>query len=321
MKYLSALSLLLGVMLTSVSGSASAADVTKKEVKTVKLLTIGNSFSRDATWFLQSIVEAGGHKLVHDSIVVGGASLELHATKAQKYEEDPKNPEGLYSDGKSLKEHLLSDQWDVVTIQQASIKSHNIDTYRPFAKYLYDYVKKHAPKAKIMFHQTWAYRVDDPRFSPKNTKPGEPLTQKAMYEQLRNAYFTMAAELGVDVIPVGDAMFAADSDPQWGYKPDKSFDFANAKQPELPDQTHSLHTGWRWAKGKNDNVVKLSMDGHHASPAGQYLGGCVFYAKLFDEDVTANPFKLKGMSDEDAAFLRRKAQQAVLGLSLKANYE
>lgn len=306
MKYLAVLTLLVGGLLfVPVTEGA--------EKKTVKLLTIGNSFSRDATWFLKGVVEASGHELVHESIVVGGASLELHATKAQKFDVDAKDREGLYKDGKSLRQHLQAQQWDVVTIQQASIKSHDAGTYRPYAKFLYDYVKKYAPQAEVKFHQTWAYRVDDSRFSPTNTKVGEPLTQKEMYEGVSGAYREVARELGIGLIPVGDAMYLADTDEGWGYREDKGFDRVKAQQPALPDQTHSLHTGWRWAKGK-DGKVRLSMDGRHASVAGQFLGACVFYEVLFGDDVTKNTFVPKGMKVEDAAFLRGKAREAVLAL-------
>src|SRR5687768_3724492 len=68
--------------------------------RTVRLLTIGNSFSANATRFLDKLATARGHKLIHRSIVVGGASLQLHAEKAQKHERDPGDKDGLYSNGK-----------------------------------------------------------------------------------------------------------------------------------------------------------------------------------------------------------------------------
>jgi len=264
--------------------------------KTVRLLTIGNSFSRDATQYLADIVQAGGHELIHCPIVVGGASLELHATLAAT--------NGVYKNGCTLKQHLESDKWDYVTIQQASLKSHDIATYRPFAGQLRDFIKKHAPSATLLVHQTWAYRCDDPRFSATSSLPGEPRSQKEMYEGLCHAYRTIAAELGARIIPVGDAFYMADTDPKWGYRPDTKFDFKNARPPSLPDQTYSLHVGWRWSKGK------LTMDGHHASSAGQYLGGCVFYEVLLGESVVGNPFVPPGLDPAYARFLREAAHRA-----------
>ena len=43
------------------------------EPKTVRILTIGNSFSANATKYLNDLAKAGGHKLIHNSLVIGGA--------------------------------------------------------------------------------------------------------------------------------------------------------------------------------------------------------------------------------------------------------
>ena len=273
--------------------------------KTVRLLTVGNSFSGNATKYLPSLVTADGHTLIHRPIVVGGASLQLHADKAAT--------NGLYANGHSLKQELAADKWDFVTIQQASIKSHDIATYRPFAKYLHNYIKQNAPGATVLMHETWEYRCDDARFAVKSPKAGEPVTQEAMYQGITNAYQTIAAELGMRLIPVGDAFHLADTDPQWGYKPDTKFDSKNAKSPALPDQAHSLHAGWRWTKDK------LGMDGHHASDAGQYLGACVFYEVLFGESVVGNKFAPSGIDPAYVRFLQETAHRAVLNSRAKNN--
>lgn len=273
-------------------GSLAAA-----EGKTIRLLTIGNSFSRDATRYLPDLVKAGGHELIHRPIVVGGASLQLHAEKAAT--------NGLYASGRSLRQELESEPWDYVTIQQASIKSHDIATYRPFAEQLRDYIKKYAPSATLLVHQTWAYRCDDPRFRAPSSKSGEPRTQAEMYAGLKNAYRAIAAELGARLIPVGNAFYLADTDPRWGYRPDTAFDFKNATPPALPHQHHSLHIGWRWKDGK------LGMDGHHASVAGQYLGACVWYETLYGESVVGNRFAPPGLDADDVRFLQETAHRAV----------
>lgn len=301
-----------GLLLAAGMQAAEVAPATTG--KTVRLLTVGNSFSQNATRYLKDLATAGGHTLIHRPIVVGGASLQLHAEKAQKHEEDANDKAGLYTDGRSLKQALAEQPWDFVTIQQASLKSHDLGTYRPYAGQLRDCIKKHAPRAELLVHQTWAYRCDDPRFAAKGakpiTQPGEPATQEAMYLGLTNAYRTIAKELGTRLIPVGDAFQRADRDPQWGYRPDKKFDLKNAQPPSLPDQTHSLHVGWRWAKQK-DGQTKLSMDGHHANTAGEYLGACVFYEVLFGQSVVGNAFVPPGLDPAYARFLQETAHQAV----------
>lgn len=269
----------------------------------LKVLALGNSFTRNATRYLEEMAEAGGHELHLRTIIVGGASLERHAEMARRNPEDEK---GRYKDGKSFLDHLRAEKWDVVTLQQVSIRSHDLKSYQPFADELAALVREEAPSARLMWHETWAYRVDDPRFAPgKAVQPGEPKTQAEMYQGLHKSYGTVAAAQNAGLIPTGTAFFLADGDEKWGYRPDSGFDRKNAKRPNLPDQSHSLHVGYWW------NKDKMGMDGHHANHAGEYLGSCVFAQVLFEGDVRQNDFVPKGLKPEYAAFLRETAWKAV----------
>ena len=283
-----------------------------EEGKTVRLLTVGNSFSHNAVHYLGDLAKAGGDTLVLKEDIVGGSSMEVHWQKVQAFEKDPADKLGRYSGGKSLKEDLTSGHWDVVTFQQASIKSHDLATYHPFAKELSDFIRHNAPNAKLVLHETWEYRVDDARFSAKSPKAGEPRTQDEMYQGLSSAYATVAKELNVPRLPVGDAFHLANHDPKWGYHP-VPFNSKTAKEGELPDQTHSLNVGWKWKPGK-DGKPALSMDGHHASTAGEYLGACVWYEGLFNKSVENNTFVPPGLDPADAAYLRGVAHKAVQAL-------
>jgi hypothetical protein len=291
----------------------------RKAAKTVRLLTIGNSFSGDATRLLDEIVAAAGHTLVYRTCSIGGGSMAQHWEKARLHDKDPKDPNGLYGTKRSLREELTAEKWDFVTIQQASILSHNPATYRPYAAQLYGYVRALAPQAEVLVHQTWAYRLDDPRFSPTAPpKPGDPKTQREMYEMLTQAYNGIAAELGgaggpLRIIPVGDAYFKADMDPTWGYKTDTVFDRKTAKSPDLPNQTHSLHIGWRWKAPTNNPTgpVALAMDGHHSDAPGQYMGACAFFEMLYGESAVGNSFIPKAVAPDYARFLQQTAHDAV----------
>jgi hypothetical protein len=302
------------VLALALQAMACAADAPSKPGKTVRLLTVGNSFSGNASHYLNDIVKAAGNVLVYRTASIGGGSMQQHWDKAQQHEKDAADPQGLYTTKRSLKQELLAEPWDFVTIQQASIKSHDLSTYQPYSGQLYAYIKRYAPKAEVLVHETWPYRCDDPRFSEASPKPGEPVTQQAMYEGLRKAYATIAAELRVRIIPVGDAFQRANSDPQWGYRPDKTFDFKAAQPPALPNQAHSLNVGWRWAKGK-DGRSKLGMDGHHANTAGEYLGGCVFYETLYADSVVGNPFVPPGLDANYVRFLQQTAHDVVASLT------
>lgn len=299
------------------AGSASAGEATvagRQPQEVVRLLTVGNSFSKNATRFLGDLAAAGGHRLIHRPIVVSGASLELHATKAQAHERDPKDEAGLYASGRSLKQELQDGPWDFVTVQQASIKSHDVETFRPYAAWLRDYILRHAPGARVLIHQTWAYRRDDPRFTNPSGEPGAPESSEAMFRGIREAYGTIARELGLGLIPVGEAFFLAGEDPEWGFKHIGPFDFKEARPPSLPEQAHSLHVGWQW-KALKDGTRAIRMDGHHANTAGEYLGGCVWFEVLFGESAVGNPFVPSGLDPSYARFLQETAHRAAAGVS------
>lgn len=286
------------------------------QTKTVRVLTVGNSFAENALEYLPDIVDASGHKLVYAKANLGGCTLIRHWNHVEKYEADPTDSSGRpYRNGKvSLADLLAEQDWDFVTLQQVSIQSHDPATYRPYAQQLHDYIRASAPEAQVLLHQIWAYRTDDKRFVPAN-KGKEPHTHEEMYRQVRAAYHEIADELNVEILPSGDAMYLADIDDQWGYRKDSSFDFPHAEFPSLPDQSHSLHVGWRWRKAKDGNY-QLSMDGHHANATGEFLLGCVWFERLFGEGVQNNAFIPKGMDPNYAVFLRKTAHKAVESLQM-----
>ncbi|TWU15506.1 DUF4886 domain-containing protein [Allorhodopirellula heiligendammensis] len=276
--------------------------------KHIRILTVGNSFTHNATRYLDEIIEASGHQLTHKMLSIGGSSLEQHATKAMAFEQDPVDKSARYASGESLQEALRSEPWDFVTIQQVSIKSHDVQSYRPHAQQLAEIIRREAPQAKLLVHQTWAYRVDDPRFSKRKPVAGEPASQQAMYEGLSEAYHTITAELSARRIPVGDAFWMADNDTKIGYCVSPEFDAGNYEPPQLPEQQHSLHVGYRWSD--RNGRPQLGMDGHHANVAGEYLGACVWFECLYGESPVGNSFVPKKLDAEFAAQLQAIAHQA-----------
>jgi hypothetical protein len=289
--------LTIALVLCGLLATASAADTAPKQVK---LLAIGNSFSANATHYLPGIVEAGGDKLIFKHIMIGGCPLEKHWKNAEAFQQ------GSTTAQARAWAALTADKWDFVTLQQYSMHSYKVETYRPFAKQLYAYIKAQAPSAEIVIHETWAYREDDPLF-----KDG--FSQQDMYWGLRKAYETIAGELGCRVIPVGDAFENARRDAAWkGVFPDPQFDYKKPQQPALPDQTHSLNRGYSWTKGK-DGKWHFTLDGHHANAAGEYLAAAVWYEFLFGHSVVGNTFAPKELPAADLAVLQRIAHETVTG--------
>lgn len=292
-----------------ISGSAQAADGAEK---TVKLITVGNSFSGNACKYLEDIVKDGGHKIILGRANIGGCSLERHSKHSALHDADPEDPKGkpfvIYrGKGKekaSLKDLLESDNWDYVTIQQVSMKSFDPGTFEPFGKNLYDYIKKYAPNSEVLIHQTWAYRADDELFD----KPD--LDQSVMYQRLTENYQKLSTDCGgLRILPCGAAFQTARDSDKWNLKIGE-FDPKAAQHPALPDTKQSLNVGWKWQKGR-DGKFRPNNDGHHAGPNGEYLAGLIWYGVLFGEDPREIKFVPEKVDPADAALLREFAWQTL----------
>lgn len=279
------------------------------QARTVRLFVIGNSFSENATRFLPELARDGGHKVVLGRAEINGAPLQAHWEAVAAAEKNPDDPKGKPYGGKSLRDLLGSGVWDIVTIQQASIVSASVSTYQPYAGNLRDYIKKLQPQAEVVIHQTWAYRSDARKFSAVDaTRTAQ--TQQEMWEESRKSYRRTAGELGVRLIPVGDAFWKVSSDSQWGYKKDATYDFDKPVFPLLPDQTNSLYGGYWWVEGK-DGTENLSFDANHANTAGCYLAALVWYGFLFDESPEKLAFTPKTVPVDFGKYLRQVAWQTV----------
>lgn len=282
--------------------------------RTVRLLAIGNSFSNNATTYLAQIAQAQGDTLVLGSASIGGCSLEKHWTLAELNEAKPDDPEGRQyylaqpgggSKRVGLKEMLLSQPWDVVTIQQHSLLAIDLPTYRPYAAKLAAYVRRNAPQAKLWVHETWAYRADDQLMKKKG------MTQAQMYARLHDNYTVAAKEVAADgIIPTATAFQNARQDPRWQLEVEQVADPKAFTYPKVPRQAHNLCVGWHWdTQGRNPAFV---FDGKHCTPAGKYLGGMVWYAALFGEGRKP-VFVPPDLSREDAEFLAGIAERTVRG--------
>lgn len=278
---------ILTVMLVAVAGQAK---------ETIRLFMVGNSFSANATKYLKEIAAADGCEVVLGIANIGGGSMEEHWRGVLQHKNNPK--QGYSYGARCLEDLLKSEEWDVVTIQQRSAISAKLETYRPFAKNLYEFIKTTVPNAEVRMHQTWAYRVDDIGY-----KAG--YTQEDMHNAIRKNFHTIAGELGVKIIPVGEAFAQVRTHPEWIFERDPNFNYDNPVFPDVPIEKPSLNVGARW---KSD---KFWVDTHHASPLGEYLGSAVFFEALFGKSVVGNSYVPEGISDEDVAFFQQIAHDIV----------
>ena len=172
----------------------------------MKILSIGNSFSQDAQRYLRRIAASTGTPMKTVNLYIGGCSLRTHYLNmlddARKYSfEFGGESTGLMV---SIREALVSDEWDVVTLQQASPYSPRYESYQPYLTELSAYVRKYCPHAKQIIHQTWAYEAGCDRLP----KMAHCETAEEMYRKLKDSYARAAEEIHADgIIPAGDAMW------------------------------------------------------------------------------------------------------------------
>jgi len=168
--------------------------------RTLKILTIGNSFANNACSFLPQITESvPGYRIEITKANIGGCSFEKHATLIKECENNPALKP--YSKNYCLKELLQMDNYDFVTIQQVSSSSFRSETFQPYADILIKFIRKHSPHSTIIIHQTWAYNPNCKRL--KNWS----ITRKEMHTGLVKNYNTLAKEYDLDILPVGEAFY------------------------------------------------------------------------------------------------------------------
>ncbi len=245
------------------------------EEGTFKVLAVGNSFSANAMRYFSDIVKASGRTVVAKNASIGGCDFERHMRHADAFEANPEDPEGRPYGGKSLKDMLVAEKWDVVTIQQVSRKSFLPETFHPHADRLIAYIRKYAPQAEIVVHATWAYRENHEWFKDRAKFAAMPASTDEMYGKVTAAYEAFARENGFRLIPSVYAIESARRDPAYG-------------------------------KAGKETIGK---DGYHASPAGEYLLGCVWMEFLLGQSALGNTFVPPGVSVEDAAILQRIAHR------------
>lgn len=168
----------------------------------MRILTIGNSFSDDATRYLHQIAASQGVHFEVVNIAIGGCPLEWH------YNNMIENNRsylliyngvftGFYT---TLEEALTSREWDVITLQQVSHYSVKKETYYPYVTELVKYIRSLQPNAKLLLQETWAYEDGSHRLTVELGYK----THKDMLADLKAAYASVAEDEGFDgIIPSG----------------------------------------------------------------------------------------------------------------------
>ena len=161
----------------------------------MNVLAIGNSFSQDGTRYVHQVAESCGETINITNLHIPGCSLYRHYKNMQSGDKVYIHEFNGLGTGflVSLKQALLTCEWDVVTIQQQSYNSSKYETWQPYLNELIAYVRKLVPHAKIVLQQTWGYQ--DGSSILKEYENGT-----AMFADIKPNYERAAKEIGADMV-------------------------------------------------------------------------------------------------------------------------
>lgn len=212
--------------------------------KTLKVLAIGNSFSNNTTQYLYDIAAAEGvTEIVLGRLYIGACTLDRHISNAENNKPAYtyyKNTTGTWekTEATTLLYGLTDEDWDIITMQQASGESGQPDSYKELPR-LIEYVNQNKtnPSAKLVWHMTWAYQSD----STHADFPVYGNRQDIMYQQIleSNRRHILTNDAFIVTIPAGTAI-------------------QNARTSYLGDH--------------------LTADGYHLNDLGKVITGYLWYA-------------------------------------------
>ena len=180
------------------------------QVKSIKILAIGNSFSVDAMEHLYGILkDVGYEEIVLGNLCIGGCDLSTHVSNFQSNKSSYTyclNTTGKWQTYKGHKplDALDSESWDVITLQQASRSSGVPKSYNPCLSSLVVLLRTHCPGARLAWHMTWAYQAN----ATNSVFGVYKNNQMAMYNAISDAVQTAVMPTGYfsRLIPCGTAI-------------------------------------------------------------------------------------------------------------------
>ena len=181
----------------------------EKTVKSLRILSIGNSFSVDAQQWLYGIAKDGGiDNVILGNLYIGGCTLYAHSSNADSNKAAYtyyKNETGVFqtAENKTMLYGITDENWDYITLQQASGYSGRPESYDNYLTNLISYVNKNKlnPDAQLVWHMTWAY---DEAYAATSYYG----TQQAMYDSIISSVKEkIVSNSGISfIIPAGTAV-------------------------------------------------------------------------------------------------------------------
>ncbi len=222
----------------------------------IKVLAIGNSFSVDAmNNHLYKVLEDAGYKdIVLGNLYIGGCSLDTHWSNINSglgnytyY----KNSGSGWTTTSNYKANtaIAEEDWDIITIQQASPDSGRPNTYINLNN-IVEYVNENKtnPNARIYWHMTWAYNKTNSNSGYANYGNDQTQMYYSITDTVKDKVLTNSLIDGV--IPSGTSI-------------------QNMRTSGI------------------DETLLCSSDGYHLSDNyGDYIAALTWYAYFSGEDVS-----------------------------------
>jgi hypothetical protein len=247
--------------------------------KTVKILSVGNSFSVDTMQYVADIARSIGYDVTLGNLYVGGCSIPQHY---HHIENDLAVYRFYTNDGRGWNETpnvaistaVSSCDWDIISIQHGSkdgsryTDASSYEKLVPLVEKILSYTVK---TPKIAFNMTW---VGEPYHHHKELASyngDQLLVYRLIAEVMRDHIAPLPV---IDILsPVGTAV-------------------QNARTTVLRD--------------------RMSRDGYHLSYAiGRYIAGLTFFRALTGADIDGVSYMPEGVSDEDRVIAIAAANAAI----------
>ena len=208
---------------------------------------------------------------------IGGCSLERHVKNARD-NASAYAYRKIGTDGKkrekskmSLETVLADEDWDYVSLQQASPFSGMYETYEASLPELIEYVKVRLPKkTKLMLHQTWAYASTSKHSGFKNYNRDQLTMYQAIVDAVKKAAKANKVKI---IIPSGTAI-------------------QNARTSFIGD--HLNRDGY-----------------HLDVKVGRYTAACTWFERIFKHNVVGNPYGPEGLDEARKTVAQKAAHAAV----------
>ena len=181
------------------------------QAKVIKVLAVGNSFSQDAVeQYLYELAAAQGDSLVIGNAYIGGCSIDTHYDNllnnkpAYVYRKVVGGVRAVRRKA-TLQSIIRDEQWDIITMQQASQLSGIPSSYSNLAQ-LKRLIQSYTTNLHVQFmwHMTWAYAesLTEERFAPYH------FDQREMYSAIVSTMQNVLPAVGgfVRIIPSGIAI-------------------------------------------------------------------------------------------------------------------